>query len=265
MLLLALCAGLAFGLDVSKLQPQGYVSDFAQVMAPQDRAVIEAYLGAVEQSTQTQIAVVTVQSLEDDSIENTATDLFNQWGIGNAQTDEGLLYLLAIDERQQRIENGYGTEGVISDAFAGDVLRSVRPVLRQGNYAGAIYSAVQQLANRIAQAKGVVIQGQTAPVRRVPSGGASLGKLIGGFILLMFVLSLLGGGRRGRGGRGGFGGGTGLLAGVLLGSMMGRRGYGGGWSHGGFGGYGGGGGFGGGGFGGFGGGGSGGGGASGGW
>jgi uncharacterized protein len=234
------------------------------VLRPQERAVIEGYLATVERGVQTQFAVVTIQSLEGEPIENVATDLYNRWGVGKADNDEGLLYLLAIQDRRQRVEAGYGTEAYITDGFAGDVLRSVRPLLRQENYAGAIDSAVRQLANRIAEGKGVTIEGRAAPPRpRVVEDPPSLGELVGGLIALLFVLSLLGAGRR-RGGR--LSGGQ-MLAAFLLGQMLsgGRRR--GGWSHGGFGGFDsggfGGGGFGG--FGGFGGGSSGGGGASGNW
>jgi uncharacterized protein len=266
--LLALAlASFASALDISKLEPRGYVSDFAGALDPTAQASIEAYCGDVERATGAQIAVVLVPSLEGDTIEDAAVRLFEKWGIGKAKTDEGALLLFAMEDRKNRIELGYGLERFISDGAAGGILRSIRPLLRQGDLRNAILSAVQQLGDRIAQEKGVTIAGR--PVRQRGTGGRSGGGGIGGaivgFIILMVVLGLFGGGR---GGRGGGGGGGNLLAGMLLGSLMSGRRGGSGWSHGGFGGGGGGGGFGGGGgggFGGFGGGGSGGGGASGGW
>jgi uncharacterized protein len=124
----------------------------------------------------------------------------------------------------------------------------MRPVLRQGNYAGAAAAAVERIAQIVAQAKGVALGGAQAPVARRAQRGPSIPfpLVIVGFLFLMWLLN-----------RGGGGSGTGFLTGMILGNMMGRRG---GWGGGGFGGYDGGGG--GGGFGGFGGGGSGGGGAS---
>lgn len=256
-----LFGALAAALDTSKLKPTGYVNDFAHVISGGAAVRLEAYCGNVERATGAQFAIVTVDSLEDEPVEDVAVRLFKEWGIGKKGTDEGLLILLAIKDRKNRVEVGYGLESIIPDGYAGGVLRGIRPILRQGDYGGALQSAAAQFGQRVAEAKGVTIEGQ--PVRRTDSGDSpAAGGLVGlffAFILLMIFLRAIGG--RGRpGGGSGLGG---FLTGMLLGNMMGGRGRGGGWGGGGFGG--GSGGFGGGGFGGFGGGSSGGGGASGGW
>lgn len=242
----------ALGLDTSKLQPQGYVSDFAHVLDPRSAQALEAYCGRVEQATGVQMAIVLVDSLEDDPVEDVANRLFRQWGIGKKGKDNGLLLLLAIKDHKQRAEIGYGLEPVINDGYAGGILRGIRPILRQGNYGGALLAAAEQFGSRIAEAQGVALE--PGGVRRAPSENTSLPLpviLIGILLVIAFFRMI---------GRGG-GGGTGFLTGMILGNLMGRRGgWGGGWSGGGFGGYSGGGG--GGGFGGFGGGDSGGGGAS---
>jgi uncharacterized protein len=246
----------ALALDTSKLKPTGYVNDFAHVLSPGAAGPIEAYCGEVERATGVQMAIVLVDSLDNDSIEDDSNKLFHEWGIGKKGTDEGLLLLLAIKDRKQRAEVGYGLEPLVTDAFAGGVLRSIRPILRQGDYGSALLAAAQQFGQHIADAKGVALVGQPRNVRSVRQpGGFSFGTVIFGFLMLMLFIRLIGGG--------GGGGGTGFLTGMLLGNLLGggRRG---GWGGGGFGGYDGGGG-GGGGFGGFGGGDSGGGGASGGW
>ena len=254
---------LAAGLDTSKLKPTGYVNDFAHAIDARSAAAIEAYCGNVERATGAQFAIVTVDTLDDEPVEDVANRLFTEWGIGKKTTNEGLLILLAIKDRKNRVEVGYGLEPIVPDGFAGGVLRGIRPILRQGNYGGALLAAAQQLGQRIAQAKGVTIEGQPrrqTSGRDSEDGGGFFGIIIF-FVILMFILRGLSG--RGRGGGSGMGG---LITGMILGNMMGggRRG---GWGGGGFGGGGGGGwgGGGGGGFGGFGGGGSGGGGASGGW
>ena len=253
----------AAGLDTSKLKPTGYVNDFAHAIDAQSAAQIEAYCGNVERATGAQFAIVTVDTLDDEPVEDVAVRLFKEWGIGKKGTDEGLLVLLAIKDRKNRVEVGYGLEPVITDADAGAVLRGIRPILRQGNYGGALLAAAQQLGQRVAQAKGVTIEGQPARQRqsRDSDDGVGIFGIIVGIIAFILFIGQISG--RGSGGPPG----TGLLAGLLLGNMMGggRRGGwggggGGGWGGGGFGGGGGGGGFGG-----FGGGGSGGGGASGGW
>jgi len=252
---------LAFGLDISKLEPRGYVNDFAGALDANASAAIETYCANVEKATGAQFAVVLVKSLEGDTIEDVSVRLFKQWGIGKKGTDEGLLIFFAIEDRKNRAEVGYGLEPIITDGAAGDVLRAIRPILRQGDYGGAIYAAVQQFGARVAQAKGVTIDGQ-APVGRRRQDGIPFGGIVAFFILAMVVLSMFGGRRGGRGGGAGD-----ILTGMIIGNMLGGRrndrwgggGFGGG-SGGGGGGWGGGGGFGG-----FGGGGSGGGGASGGW
>jgi len=256
----------AVGLDTSKLKPSGYVNDFAHVIDARSAAEIEAYCGSVERATGAQFAVVTVDSLEDETVEDVAVRLFKEWGIGKKGTDEGLLLILAIKDHKNRIEVGYGLEPVITDGYAGGVLRGIRPILRQGNYGGALLAVAQELGQHVAEAKGVTIEGQ--PVRRTSprdsdGGGGSIIGIFVFFLILVFLIRLFSG-RSGRGGPGGSGSGMGgFLTGMILGNMMGG-GRQGGWGGGGFGGGGWGGG-GGGGFGGFGGGGSGGGGASGGW
>ena len=254
----------AFALDTSKLQPRGYVNDFAHVLSPASVRTLETYCASLERATGAQLAIVTVDSLEDEPIEDVANRLFRQWGIGKKGKDEGLLLILAIRDRRQRAEVGYGLEPVITDGYAGGVLRGIRPILRQGNYGGALQAAAEEFGSRIAESKGVALapapgQSPVDPALTPPQDrpGGVLGVIFIVIILLVFFRIIGGGGRQGGSG----GAGTGFLAGMLLGNLMGRRGgFGGG-----FGGYSGGWGGGGGGFGGFGGGDSGGGGASGGW
>jgi uncharacterized protein len=260
----SLCS-VAWALDTTKLQPQGYVNDFAHALDRSNAYALEAYCTSLEQATGVQMAIVVVNSLEDEPIEDVANRLYRQWGVGKKGKDEGIMLLLAIKDRKQRAEVGYGLEPIIPDAYAGQVLRGIRPILQQGNYGGALLAAAQQIGSRIAQQKGVAlggIQGVAGPTR--PQGGpAGFLPVVIGVIFVIFILSRIfrGGGGGYGGGYPGGGGGGGFLAGMILGDLMGgRRGGGGGWGGGGFGGGGGGGGFGG-----FGGGDSGGGGASSGW
>ncbi|MGH9558949.1 MAG: TPM domain-containing protein [Bryobacteraceae bacterium] len=254
--LAALLASTLLGLDTSKLKPSGYVNDFARALSPAAKQRLEAYCGEVERATGAQMAIVLVDSLDNEPIEDAANRLYREWGIGKKGKDEGILILIAVRDHKDRAEVGYGLEPVITDGFAGGVLRGIRPILRQGNYGGALLAAAQEFGQRIAQEKGVVLAGDP-PARRGGDAGAvgiPFPVLIFLFFLAMWII-----GRASRGGRGGYGGGGGgFLTGMILGNMMGR---GGGWGGGGFGGSSGGGG----GFGGFGGGDSGGGGASGGW
>jgi uncharacterized protein len=246
---LTLASSLA-ALDVDKLKPQGYVSDFAHVLDASSRVQLETYAGRVEQATGVQMAIVTIDTLDGLPVEDVANSLYRKWGIGKKGKNEGILLLVAIKDRRDRLEVGYGLEPILPDGFDGSVLRQARPLLRQGAYGPALFAAAEEMGSRIAQAKGVQLNFSLRPRMRRPQPRSSIPwpVVVVGILLLLFLM------RRG-------GGGGGFLGGLILGNLLGRGG-GGGWSGGGFGGYDSGGGGGGGGFGGFGGGDSGGGGAS---
>ncbi|HLH01086.1 MAG TPA: TPM domain-containing protein [Bryobacteraceae bacterium] len=249
--MLALACSLQ-ALDLDKLKPQGYVSDFGHVLDPTSRAQLEEYAGRVEQATGVQMALVTIDSLDGEPIEDVANSLYRKWGVGKRGKDEGILLLLAIKDHRDRIEVGYGLEPLLPDGFDGSVLRTARPLLRQGDYGQAMFAAAEQMGSRIAQAKGVALDFSLprARVRQVNERPSIPWPIVViGIIFLLFLM------RRG-------GGGGGFLTGMILGNLLGRGGGGGWGTGGGFGGYDSGGGGGGGGFGGFGGGDSGGGGAS---
>ncbi len=253
--------------DIKKIHPTGYVTDLAGVIDPDTKTRLEALCAEVEQKTGAQMAIVTVQSLEGESVENYAVDLFKQLGVGSKKDNRGVLLLVASNERKYRIEVGYGLEPVINDARAGDTGRAMVTYLRQRGYGKAAEVGAWQLAKYIADDAGVTLNGQPPAVRN-QNGRGNIGFpvfwVILGLIIFFRVIGSLSG-RGGRGSRGGGSGGSGLLWFLLgmLASNSGRR-SGGSWGGGGFGGGGGGDG-GGGGFGGFGGGSSGGGGASGDW
>ena len=215
----------------------------------------------MEQKTGAQMAIVTVGSLDGESVEPYAVELYKELGVGNKKDNRGVLLLVAPHERKYRIEVGYGLEPVINDARAGDAGRAMVPYLRQGDYNKATEVAAWVLAKFIADDAGVTLSGQP-PMRRVQTDdGGRTGFPIFWIVLAVIVLisffgSLTGGHRGGSGGSGFLW----FILGMLMNSSGGRSGSG-GWGGGGFGGGGGGGG----GFGGFGGGSSGGGGASGSW
>jgi uncharacterized protein len=251
--------------DIKQIHPTGYVSDLAGVIRPEARTRLEALCAELEQKTGAQMAIVTVQSLEGESVENYAVDLYKQLGVGSKKDNRGVLLLVAPNQRKYRIEVGYGLEPVINDARAGDAGRAMVPFLRQNDYGTATVVAARQLAKYIADNAGVTLSGMPPPVRNQNSRG-NVGFPVFWFIVGLFVLFRAIGSLSGRGGRGS--GGSGCLW-FLLGMLASNSGRssGGGWGGGGFGGGGSGSGgdSGGGGFGGFGGGSSGGGGASGHW
>ena len=124
--------------DFAGLKPQGYVSDFAHVLAPGPRAQLEHYCKSLEQQTGAELAVVTLPTLNGEPIEDVANDMFRKWGVGKKGKDEGLLLLLVTQDRRMRLEVGYGLEPIIPDGFAGSILRSMRPALREQRYDEAL-------------------------------------------------------------------------------------------------------------------------------
>jgi uncharacterized protein len=263
LLLSLVCARAAFAEDIKKIHPTGYVTDLAGAIQADTKARLEALCTELEQKTGAQMAIVTVHSLEGQSVEYYAVDLYKQLGVGGKHDNRGVLLLVSPDARKYRIEVGYGLESVITDAQAGDAGRAMVPFLKTGDFSSAIETAAWQLAKYIADDQGVTLSvtppAQVAPRQRDDgsrSNGFSIGTLI--FIVVIFLIIS-------SAGRGGGGGGGWWIWPLIFSNMGGgRRG---GWSSGdwGGGGFGGGGGSGGGGFGGFGGGSSGGGGASGSW
>ena len=250
-ILAALCllVAAASAESVSSLHYSNYVNDFAHVLSDQTIDQLDDVCLQLDQKAKAQVAVVTVDSLDGRDIESYAVDLFHQWGIGNKATNHGLLILLAVKDHKYRFEAGYGLEPILPDGKVGGFGREAVPLLKQGDYDGAVKLMTLRAAGAIAQDAGVQLTGfdQPGPVHDEPESGLSPKAIFWIILVIIVVLAtplrkvlfwwLLFGGGSGWGGS--------------------SRG-GGGWSGGGFGG-------GGGGFGGFGGGSSGGGGASGSW
>jgi uncharacterized protein len=238
------------------LHPAGYITDLADVISADAKGRLAALCFDLEQKTGAQMAIVTVRSLDSDSIENFAVDLYKQFGVGQKSDHRGVLLLLAPNDHRYRIEVGYGLEPIINDARAGDAGRLMVPFLREGDYSAAIEAAAWKLARYVADDRGVVLSAEPprAPPRNRRSSSPSLGFWAWVFILWM-LFSIIPAGLRAGSGRGR--GSSGWWIGPFLGGMSGGGWRGGGGSWGGF--------SSGGGFGGFGGGSSGGGGASGSW
>ena len=110
---------------------------------PATEADIDRQLDGLEQRTSSEIAVATVTSLDGMSVEEYANRLFKEWGVGQATQDNGVLVLVAPNEREMRIEVGYGLEGVLPDGLAGQIIREeFTPRFRDGDYSGGIRNGV---------------------------------------------------------------------------------------------------------------------------
>lgn len=198
-------------------KPAGYVVDEAGLVTQEAKQVITAIADELNKKTGVQIAVVTVQTLDGETIERYAVNMFEQWGIGAKKKDTGLLLLVALKERRVRIEVGYGLEGVITDGTAGEIIRnSIVPFFRDGQYTQGIVSGFGAIVERICTHYNVQIEGLSTTQQQQQEGKSGLGGLLFLGILFLFfgwraiffpMLFGSGGGYWG-GGRGGFGGGS---------------------------------------------------------
>jgi uncharacterized protein len=250
---------------VASLHPSNYVNDFAGVLDAGTQARLNDLCRQVDQKAQAQIAVVTVKSVDGQDVVSYTVELYQKWGIGAKKTDRGVLVLLATQDRKYSTRVGYGLEPILPDGKVGGFGREMVPVLRSGDYAGAVTLMTARVASVIAQDAGVTLENQpqfAAPLRRPAPGSGTGAVVVVLLVIFLVVIPILRAVFGGGGPRGGAGSGflSGLLWSMLFSNMGGGRG---GYGGGGFGGFGGGGG--GGGFGGFGGGSTGGGGAGGSW
>jgi uncharacterized protein len=118
-----------------KPSPPKLVNDFASMLTPEQVQALENKLVAYDDSTSSQIAVVTVQSLEGYEDEEFALALGREWGVGGKEFSNGVVVLISKDDRKSRIEVGYGLEGAIPDITAKTIIENeLLPSFREGNY-----------------------------------------------------------------------------------------------------------------------------------
>jgi len=160
--LVALVARAALADAQTLPRPTNKVGDFAGVLTPAARAELQSLLTTLEKDTTAEVVVATTASLNGMSVEEYGNRVFNEWRIGKAALDNGVLVLVAPTERQIRIEVGYGLEGVIPDALAGVIIRDdFLPGFRDGNYEAGILKGVRRVA-AVVRAKQVVTSEQLA-------------------------------------------------------------------------------------------------------
>jgi uncharacterized protein len=229
-LTLFLLIGRAFAEDIQIPAPVGdiYVQDFANILTEQEKTEIRNMGRALERQTTSQVAVLTINSIGDRPIQEFANEAFRRYGIGSAAEDNGVMLVLALNERQVWIEVGYGLEGRIPDGKAGRILDEFTvPLLQNQQPNRAIIETYKVLANEVLAEYGQAgLQGTEDNSQSVPAdAGLDIPswllilivvvvvfldlKFFGGTLthLLLFFLAR-GGGRGGGGGSQGGGGGS---------------------------------------------------------
>lgn len=205
---------LAFGVFAAAPLPdyRGPINDLAGILSQQEEQQLEAKLLACRERSGAEIGVLIIPTLGDYSLEDYAHDVFKKWGIGQKSKDNGVLFLVAIQEHKARVEVGYGLEGQLTDLEAGRLVNRTSPMadeFRDGNYAAGIGAVL----DGIVQAVG----GDYNPPTSKKKGSKGLPPFLPLGVAVFFILlsSIRRRGITGRrfggpfiGGFGGFGGGS---------------------------------------------------------
>ena len=150
--------------DISK-QPEGYVNDYANVIEASDREAISNSIRELEEKTTAQVAVVTVKTTHPEEIQQFSVRVYDQWKIGQKGKDNGVLLVVAVEDREAWITTGYGLEGALPDVVCSKIDRDVMiPHFRQGNYSQGIRAGVGAIISLIAKEYNVTITGQEGMV-----------------------------------------------------------------------------------------------------
>ncbi len=138
----------AWALDIPPLT--GQVVDRAHILSPAKLSNLNSRLAAHEAKTSNQVAVLTVPSLEGHPLEEFSHQVATTWALGKKGTDNGVLFLIAINEKKLRIEVGYGLEGTLTDAKSSQIIRhEVVPRFRVGDFSGGIVAGTQAILDTI--------------------------------------------------------------------------------------------------------------------
>src|SRR5579864_5540195 len=187
LLLLALAAQAE---RVAKLEPTGYVNDFAHVLDQNSIAQMNTICQQIDEKAHAQIAVVTIHTLDGSDVESYAVDLFKQWGVGSKSTNRGVLILYAIHDRKARIEVGYGLEPILPDGKVGGFQREAIPLMQQGDYSAALMLVTRRVADVIAADAGVQLSG-VAPAEEAPPSGERPQMSLGHIALIVIVILVI--------------------------------------------------------------------------
>lgn len=226
-----LLEGHAFAKDTQIPTPVGdiYVQDFADVLTKNEENQLKSLGRNLEDQTTAQVAVLTVKTIGEKQIAEYANEAFRQYGIGSKEKDNGVLMVLATDDRAVYIEVGYGLEGRIPDGKAGRILDDFAiPYLKDNQPNRAVIKTYEVLANEVADEYGISVKQETGNQATTDKGFdfpqwlliiiivvlVFLDFKFFGGALTFFILSIIsrggrGGGSSGGGPRGGGGGSSG--------------------------------------------------------
>jgi uncharacterized protein len=158
------------------------VTDTTGTLAPNTVAHLESRLAEFERTKGSQVAVLMVASTRPEEIEQYAIRVVDQWKLGRARVDDGVLLLIAKDDRRMRIEVGYGLEGALPDAIAKRIVReTITPMFRSGAFDAGVTAGVEAILQ--------VVSGEALPAVDTSTDTSDQGGADGGGVLITaFVL-----------------------------------------------------------------------------
>jgi uncharacterized protein len=174
-------------------KPNGFVNDYARLLTQDQISSIENKISTFEKNTGSEIAVVTIDSLGGDTVENFAEELFKEWGIGKKGADNGVLLLVAFKDHKMRIEVGYGLEGALTDGEASSIIRNtLTPAFKQNDFGGGIEKAVDQMIEATASESFSLDSKNTAPAFVIRIFDFVFGNLLYFLFIPLWMASILG-------------------------------------------------------------------------
>ncbi len=190
LVLLSLLAGAAWAVRPPiPARPPAHVVDLADLIVPEDEQRLEGLLVSLEQATTIQVAILTLDSLEGETIETVSLRTAERWRLGREDRDNGLLFTVALEDRAYRFETGYGLEGMLPDSLLGSLGRTVLvPFFRQKQYSRGILETTKALVREISEKTGIEIPGTSvSPGGRRRSDGY-IPLLMLAFLFLLILL-----------------------------------------------------------------------------
>jgi uncharacterized protein len=173
--------------------PGARVNDYAGLLSPADRARLEARLAEREQATGAQMVIAIFRSLDGENLEDFSIRLAERWRVGQKALDNGVILLVFVEDRKARVEVGYGLEGAIPDAVAGQIIReSLAPAFRERRYAAGLEAAVNAVFARIDATPAAA----RARPRASPFGPTQIALLFVAAVIAVMTLGALRGARR---------------------------------------------------------------------
>ncbi|MEK6963686.1 MAG: TPM domain-containing protein, partial [Nanoarchaeota archaeon] len=159
---------------------QGYVTDQAKLFSPAEQMQLEQVLTQIEQNTTAEVAVVTVDSLEGLAIEDYSIKLAEEWKVGKKDLDNGLIILIAPNERKYRVEVGYGLEGTLPDSLTGRLGREILvPAFRSNQYGQGVLELVKTLQGYLENNPEIISRHEVS----------TFNQIVMWFIVMVFILN----------------------------------------------------------------------------